>query len=175
MTIHGSTAVRLHNAFPWTTDTVLSNLNFSTGYTILQFVYIGLVWGTLINVIDVGRSRQVSLAWLCPSIANFWILIFSKLSEITGETLRPDPLLALLCFSKRIRKDIRRLIDMGLLMAKWVVAIHWACGPPPTLTHWPRDMLFCNTQTEAYSELLPPRSRPKNFWGLYKSYLEGQK
>lgn len=114
------------------------------------------------------------LAWTCPMIESFWHQIFFKLSEITQDTIHPDPLLALLGYSKKLKKSIRCLIDMGLLVAKRVLAIHWSRGSPPTIAQWSRDMIYCNTQTEAYSELLSPRSRPKIFWSLYNDHMTAQ-
>lgn len=82
-----------------------------------------------------------------------------------------DPALALLGYSKHLPKGIRRPVDLGLLLARRRLAMHWMRGPTPTLSQWARDVLYCSTQTENYSELLPPRNRQKNFWGLYKTYL----
>lgn len=59
---------------------------------------------------------------------------------------------------------------MGLLIAK-SPSLTLDAWSPPTLSQWSRDMIYCNTQAEVYSELLPPRSRPKNFWNLYNDYL----
>lgn len=52
------------------------------------------------------------------------------------------------------------------------MATCWMRGPLPTKGRWARELQYCCTQTELYSELLPPRSRPKNFWALYKEYLQ---
>lgn len=110
------------------------------------------------------------LAWTCPEIHKFWNAIFKELGEITEQGLTPDPLTALLGYTKQIPKGIRRLVDMGLLLPKCRVAMCWARGPNPTIAQWAHDMLYCSTQTENFSDLLPLRSRPKNFWGLYKAY-----
>lgn len=114
------------------------------------------------------------LAWQCPNIFKFWESVFLELRRITDTPLEINPLLALLGYSKPLPPGIRRLIDMGLLLAKRQVALHWMKGPPPTMTQWAKDMLYCSTQTEAYSDLLPPRNRPKNFWGLYLTYVRTQ-
>lgn len=114
------------------------------------------------------------LACNCPGIALFWGKIFRELSSIVAFDIPPDPALALIGYSETFPKQIRRLLDMGLLMAKRRVALHWMKGPLPTVTQWSRDLLYCCTQTETFSELLPPRSRPKNFWGLYTAYLMQQ-
>lgn len=80
-------------------------------------------------------------------------------------------MLALLGVSKTLPKVIRRLVDIGLLIARHRVAVCWSRGPPPSLTCWSKDMLYSCTQTENYSELLRPLRRPKNFWKLYRTYL----
>lgn len=106
------------------------------------------------------------LAWHCPGVAAFWRTVFKELSLIVETEIQPDPALALIGYSKPFPKKIRRLLDMGLLMARRRVALHWMRGPLPTMTQWSQDLLYCCTQTENFSELLPPKSRPKTF-GAY--------
>lgn len=110
------------------------------------------------------------LAWQCPGIATYWEGIFGELSRIMDQNILQDPALALLGYSKPLPKGIRRTVDMGLLLARRRLAMHWMRGPLPKISQWMHDVLYCSTQTEQYSELLPPRSRPKNFWGLYHTY-----
>lgn len=111
------------------------------------------------------------LAWTCPGIANFWDKVFRELSSIIDCELLPAPAAALLGYTKPMPKATRKLIDMGLLMAKRRVAICWMRGPLPTLKQWSHYLLYCCTQSENFSELLPPQSRLKNFWGLYTAYM----
>lgn len=111
------------------------------------------------------------LAWQCPGIHKFWELIFQELERITDTVLAMDPLPVLLGYSKLLPPAIRRLVDMGLLIAKRQIALHWKKGPTPTITQWVHDMPYCSTQTETFSELLPPSSWPKNLWGLYTTYM----
>lgn len=56
----------------------------------------------------------IHTAWLCPSITDFWKLIFQKLSDTVETPLTPDPSIALLGYSKKVKKGIRRLVEMGL-------------------------------------------------------------
>lgn len=110
------------------------------------------------------------VAWDCPLVASFWVQVFQDLTDITGLSLDPDPVLALLGYTKPLPKAVRKLVAMGLVLAKRRVAIRWMRGPAPKISDWHKDMLFCHTQTETYSELLPPASRPKSFWSLYVHY-----
>lgn len=111
------------------------------------------------------------LAWQCLGVATFWKAVFRELSSIVDLDIQPNPTLALVGYSKPFPKKIRRLLDMGLLIARRRVALNWMKGPTPTMTQWSQDLLYCCTQTETFSELLPPQSRPKNFWSLYTTYL----
>lgn len=110
------------------------------------------------------------VAWLCPAVEKFWRHIFQLLTDITGLLIAPDPLLALLGYTKPLRKGVRKLVAMGLLLAKRRIAIRWMRGPAPTIAEWDRDMLFCNTQSDRHNEFLLPSNRPTSFWGLYTQY-----
>lgn len=112
------------------------------------------------------------LAWYCPGVLQYWVYIFTAINTILDLQLTPDPALALLGYSRGLPVAVRRLTDMGMLIARRVVARCWMRGPLPTAKRWANDMLYCCTQSELYSDLLPPMSQPKNFWGLYLTHFK---
>lgn len=118
------------------------------------------------------QADFLHLTWWCPGVSHFWEKVFQEISKILRQEITPDPALVLLGYSKNLPKATRRLVDMALLVAKRRVAMCWLRRPVPTNTQWSKDLLYCCTQSENYSELLSPRSRPKNFWGLYNIYLK---
>lgn len=118
-----------------------------------------------------GMTGFMHVAWFCPKIAEFWEKIIHTLNKITGLSLTPDPMLALLGYTRELRKGVRRLIAMGLLLAKRRIVMRWARWPVTSVADWSKDMLYCNMQSELYSELLPPQNHPKCFWGLYEQYF----
>lgn len=71
------------------------------------------------------------LAWSCPEIFTYCEAIFRVLGKITEQVVTPDPTIALLCYTKQISKNVRILVDMGLLLAKRRVAMCWS-RPPHT-------------------------------------------
>lgn len=120
------------------------------------------------------RADFFHLAWECPGVHQYWTNIFHEISDMIGIETVADPLIALLGYTRDMPKAARRLVAMSTLMAKRRLAMCWMRGPLPTIAHWRKDLHYCNTQTENYNDLLPPKSRPKNYWGLYKEYTTRQ-
>ncbi|KAJ1194431.1 hypothetical protein NDU88_003720 [Pleurodeles waltl] len=73
-----------------------------------------------------------------------------------------------------IPQSIQRLIAIGLLLAKRYIPMRCDRVPVPTIEEWYRDMVYCNTQTDTYNELISPTSRPAQYWDIYKHCLIGK-
>lgn len=70
-----------------------------------------------------AEAGFLHLAWNCPGMSHFWGKIFQEISKIVGTEISPDPELALLGYTRGLLKAIRRMVDLGLLMAKQRVAM----------------------------------------------------
>lgn len=68
-------------------------------------------------------------------------------------------------------KHTRKLPALCFLLAKMEVALLWGSKRIPTLSGWLNSLVFCNTNSEVYSSLLPRLARPKNIWDPLKNYL----
>ena len=49
--------------------------------------------------------------------------------------------------------------------------MNWAKGAPPTLREWHAGMVFSNTQSDVFAELVPLRNHPKDIWSPYQAHL----
>lgn len=74
-------------------------------YTPSRLYRYGLRQTAACECCEASDADFLHLAWTCPAIETFWLGIFAKLSAITQVELQPDPLLALLGFSKKLRKE----------------------------------------------------------------------
>lgn len=122
-----------------------------------------------------GMADYIHVACHCPDIARFGGKGFCELSSIVGAVIELDQMLALLGYDREVEAGSRKLMAIGLLLAKCREATRWVKGPAPTIKAWQSDMVYCNTQSDVYNELLPPASRsPKNYWSPFQAYLVGK-
>ncbi|KAJ1105639.1 hypothetical protein NDU88_003044 [Pleurodeles waltl] len=96
------------------------------------------------------ETRFIHVVWLCPGIQRFWQTVQKDLEEITGERSELTSLLALLGYNKDVPPATRRLVAIGLLLARHRIALQSARGPLPTLNKWLMDKTYFNTQSDTY-------------------------
>lgn len=81
------------------------------------------------------------VVWHCPVINSYWIEILDKLEKATGWTASKEMrtvLLGLLPTPKN-KKLTRKLVMLGLILAKRRIAISWRSPNPPCIKSWLSD------------------------------------
>lgn len=111
------------------------------------------------------------LAWSCQTIQNYWINVHDTLGAIIGMPLTPIPEVALLGYVANYPKTIRKLVAVSFLLAKREIALNWGNKRIPLVKHWMSSLVYCNTNSEIYADLLPQPSRPRDIWGPLRIYL----
>ena len=105
------------------------------------------------------------------TIQSYWTQVLDVLGKVGVGVVVWSPFVALLRYVKDIPKPYRRLIAIGLVIAKRRLAMRWIKGPCPTLQEWQSDMLYCSTQLDNYMEMMPIHRAPRDIWGPYRLHL----
>lgn len=83
--------------------------------------------------------------WSCPSLYGFWASIFQSLSAISGETLRPDSLIAIFGVPReelRLSPLHKNAIAFASLHARRLILLSWKASNPPSYVHWIREVML---------------------------------
>ena len=134
-------------------------------YTPLRLHKLGLRGDSYCQRCGEGEAGFLHLAWSCPPIYSYWSQVLEVMHRMIGEDIDWSPLIVLLGCVMDLPRHCRRLVALGLVVAKRRLAMRWMRGPIPTLREWQTDMLYCNTQTDTYREMMPIHGAPKDFWG----------
>ncbi|KAJ1217574.1 hypothetical protein NDU88_005168 [Pleurodeles waltl] len=121
-----------------------------------------------------GGADFLHLAWSCPGELEYWRRVEGSLSAMIAAPLTLTPLIALLGYTEEIGPVQRRYLGFALLLAKRRVACRWGRGRAPKFKNWLSDLVCGKMQLEAYAELLPPTSRPRDIWAPLDTYLLGR-
>lgn len=97
--------------------------------------------------------------------------MFDTIQEVTGHTLDPSPIVALLRWVGKVPPESRRLIAMMLLLAKRRRAMHWGAHRRPWVEAWVKDVVFCQEQLSQFWELMPTAARSKDIWHPFIMWL----
>ena len=73
------------------------------------------------------------MAWSCALEQEYWTRVLTVLQQLAEEMIDWSPLVVLLGYVKELPKQCRRLVAMGLVVAKRRLAMWWMWGPVPTL------------------------------------------
>ncbi len=89
------------------------------------------------------RCRQapanlLHMFWTCPSLYNFWKLIFNTFSEIMGLPIDPSPFIAIFGVSYTCK-----MLAFCTLLARRLILLKWKNPFPPTFLHWIREIMQC--------------------------------
>lgn len=83
--------------------------------------------------------------WSCPSLYDFWSSIFQSLSAISGETLQPDPLIAIFGVARdelKLSHLHKNAIAYASLHARRLILLNWKAKNPPSYVHWIREVML---------------------------------
>lgn len=83
--------------------------------------------------------------WSCPSLYDFWSSIFQSLSVISGETLQPDPLIAIFGVARdelKLSHLHKNAIAYASLHARRLILLNWKAKNPPSYVHWIREVML---------------------------------
>ena len=82
--------------------------------------------------------------WECREMKTFWVSIQQMVKSITSKDLPLDPsfiILGLYPKNTRFTKGEQCLIDICLLQAKRLIAVHWKNIKRPSIGQWVKQML----------------------------------
>ena len=111
------------------------------------------------------------ISWFCHDIQQLWLSASKALTDTTDVMLESSPLPMLLGYVREIPKPCRRLIAVGLVLARRRIAMRWMQRLLPVLSDWRTDMIYCNTHSDNYRDLMPVTSRSTDIWGPFRAYL----
>ena len=117
----------------------------------------------------------IHLLWVCPSLFNFWTMIFNTLSEILGRKLDPNPFSALFGVSASLPSlslSQKNVIALTTLLARRLILMKWKSPAPLSHTHWIWNVLYF-LKLEKIRLSLQGRSNVfVKVWGPFHKYIK---
>ena len=98
-------------------------------------------------ICDRCRQAPASLLhmfWTCPSLYNFWKLIFDAFSETIGVPVEPSPFLALFGVTPQnmhLSSYNCKMVAFCTLLARRLILFKWKDSLPPTFSHWIKEIM----------------------------------
>lgn len=108
--------------------------------------------------------------WTCPSLGNFWTLVFHALSDILHHRIEPNPLTGIFGIAPdlNLHKAMLNFLAFASLLARRAISLKWKDPAPPCCSHWLRDMISCmNLEKIRYTI----RGSENKFYRIWRPFL----
>lgn len=130
------------------------------------------------NCIKCGEEKGTLFHcfWECREIKAFWVIIMQTVKDIITKTLPLDPSFIILgLYPKHIRftKNEQYFIDICLLQAKKLIALHWKNIRRPSIGQWIKQMLATLPLERVTYLLRGKKYMFENIWRPFILFVEG--
>lgn len=168
--------------------TITQTISLNDRHKLLHFKFLRRLYITPATQHKIDPSRPLQclkcgsphanfahLSWSCPKLHQYWSEVHTMTSKILNLSLTPLPEIALLGYTVNFPTKLRQLAGICFLLAKREIALNWGSRSIPTTKAWLSSMVYCNTQSETYINVLSRSSRPKDIWGPFRNFLAKSK
>ena len=115
--------------------------------------------------------------WACPKVSEFWLECGQEMQKILDINVVPEPTFFLLGIYPRdhtFKRSTRRFIDIGLLLAKRVIAMSWKSLYKPSIKKWIQEMTMY-LPLERITYIIKDKQRLfEEVWGGFMDYLKNK-
>ena len=108
---------------------------------------------------------------------NYWKSVFLTLSEVVGQVIEPDPLIAIFgvvgegCLLKGSNRTVAAYI---MLLARRLVLLDWKSPKPPSHNLWLRDVLQNLKLEKLRLTLCGSTNKFEKMWCPFMDYAESR-